>query len=101
MQRDEFEITFPKGLRAWCAGRLMPWRRYFSLIRSAPGHDRGKIITAYVAAFTRLTDNIDDLTALLADDVIFTDPFNQRCRQSGLRVFSAYVRDHRPALYRQ
>ena len=48
-----------------------------------------KIITAYVAAFTRLSpNNIDDLTALLADDVIFTDPFNHTVGKEGFaRIF--------------
>ena len=53
MQRDEFEITFPKGFtRMVRLASLMPWRRYFSMIRSVLTQPE-KIITAYVAAFTR------------------------------------------------
>ena len=38
MQRDEFEITFPKGFtRMVRLASLMPWRRYFSLIRKRTG----------------------------------------------------------------
>ena len=48
-----------------------------------------KIITAYVDAFTRLSpDGIDALTTLLADDVIFTDPFNHTVGKAGFaRIF--------------
>ena len=38
MQRDEFEITFPKGFtRMVRLASLMPWRRYFSMIRKRTG----------------------------------------------------------------
>ncbi|MGC6485987.1 MAG: nuclear transport factor 2 family protein [Candidatus Puniceispirillales bacterium] len=38
---------------------------------------RETIITAYAEAFARLSpDNMDELISLLADDVVFIDPFN-------------------------
>ena len=42
------------------------------------------IINAYSAAFMRLTpDNADDLYRLVADDVLFTDPFNRIIGKAG------------------
>ena len=49
---------------------------------SSPSHP----VDAYVSAFTALTpDNVEDLYDLVAEDVVFTDPFNVIHGKTGFR----------------